>query len=182
MAKRIFDFVLALILLLLLSIPLLFLWIISSIDTKSNGFFIQERIGRFGKKFKIIKLRTIHFISKEISKTGFILRNYKIDEWPQLFNIIIGDMSFVGPRPDVPGYYDLLQGEDKMILELKPGLTGPAAIKYRDEETLLKQQPDPLYYNDTVIFPDKVKMNLDYYYTRSFFGDVKIILNTLIKK
>ena len=88
-------------------------------------------------------------------------------------------MSFVGPRPDIPGYYDLLQGENRKILTLKPGLTSEASIKYKDEEELLAQQENPLAYNDRIIFPDKVKMNLEYYHQRSFWGDLGIIFKTI---
>lgn len=109
-----------------------------------------------------------------ISRYGNFLRNSKFDELPQLLNILGGQMSFVGPRPDVPGYYDRLQGEARKLLELKPGLCSRAAIKYFNEESLLAQQPDALHYNDTVIFPDKVQMNLEYYYNRSFMEDLRI--------
>ena len=114
-----------------------------------------------------------------ISKLGAFLRNSKLDELPQLWNIVIGNMSFVGPRPDIAGYYDVLEGENRKILELKPGLTSLASIKYSKEELLLEQQENPLNYNDTVIFPDKVKMNLQYYYSNSVFIDVKIIWKTI---
>ena len=107
------------------------------------------------------------------------MRHSKLDELPQLWNIIIGNMSFVGPRPDIAGYYDLLQGENRKILELKPGLTSLASIKYAHEEYILAQQENPLGYNDTVIFPDKVKMNLEYYYSNSIYGDLKIIWKTV---
>ena len=109
------------------------------------------------------------------------LRKTKIDELPQLWNILIGDMSFVGPRPDITGYYDLLEGENRKILQLKPGLTSEASIKYANEEAIIAAQPDPLHYNDTVIFPDKVKMNLAYYYSNSVVGDIKIIWKTIFR-
>jgi len=144
--------------------------------------FTQQRIGQFGKEFKIYKLRTIQIRSKigtlQISKIGRFLRNYKLDELPQLVNVLKGDMSVVGPRPDVAGYYDLLKGENRKILELKPGLTSPASLKYYDEDKLLDMQEDPLYYNDNVLFPDKIKLNLDYYHHQSFLGDLKIIVDT----
>ena len=111
----------------------------------------------------------------KVTSIGKILRKTKIDELPQLINILKGDMSFVGPRPDVPGYYDVLKGEQRKVLVLKPGLTSLAAIKYRNEEQLLAQQVEPLLYNDTVIFPDKVNMNLDYLKKRSVGYDLKII-------
>ena len=176
--KRIFDIFLAVILLLILFLPLLLIWVLVSVDTQSNGFFFQKRIGQYGKKFTIVKFKTIHPISKVISPIGFFLRKTKLDELPQLWNVVKGEMSFVGPRPDIPGYYDKLESEERKILELKPGITSSASIKYRDEESILKNISNPLEYNDTIIFPDKVKMNLDYYYYRSFFGDLKIILQT----
>ena len=121
----------------------------------------------------------MHPATAKISSLGWFLRKSKIDELPQLWNVLKGDMSFVGPRPDVAGYYDLLQGEARKILELKPGITSEASIKYANEETLLEQQENPLEYNDIVIFPDKVRLNLNYYYNRSFFGDMVIIVKTV---
>lgn len=154
----------------------------ASVDVRNNGFFFQKRIGQYGKHFTIYKLQTIHPKTKQISKIGAFLRKTKIDELPQLFNILKGDMSFVGPRPDIPGYYDLLEGENHKILNLKPGITSEASIKYANEEYLLKEMPDPFEYNDKVLFPDKVKMNLEYYYKRSFWLDVKIILKTVFSR
>jgi lipopolysaccharide/colanic/teichoic acid biosynthesis glycosyltransferase len=148
---------------------------------KKNGFFFQKRIGQYGKEFTIIKIKTIHPVSNKISKWSSFLRKNKLDELPQLFNILIGEMSFVGPRPDVPGYYDTLEGEERQILLLKPGLTSEATIKYVKEEELLKKQKKPLHYNDTIIFPDKVKINLKYYYEQSFLLDLKILVRTIKK-
>ena len=117
---------------------------------------------------------------KTVTWFGRFLRKSKLDELPQLFNILKGDMSFVGPRPDLPGYYDLLEGENRKILELKPGLTSEASIKYRNEETILQNVSNPKQYNDEVLFPDKIKMNLDYYYKQNLLIDLKIILKTVI--
>ena len=114
-----------------------------------------------------------------VTPLGAFLRKYKIDELHELWNVLIGDMSFVGPRPDVPGYADKLQGENRRILELKPGITGPATLKYRNEEELLAMQPNPQTYNDEVIWPDKVRINLEYLRKHTFFGDIKTILQTL---
>lgn len=155
-------------------------YIITSVDTRSNGLFVQERVGQYGKVFKIFKLKTFHPLTQKISPIGNFLRKYKLDELPQLLNVLIGNMSLVGPRPDVPGYYDLLQGEDRKILELKPGITSLASIKYANEEQLLAAQIEPLKYNDEVLFPDKIKMNLDYYYHRSVWLDLKIIFKTFV--
>jgi lipopolysaccharide/colanic/teichoic acid biosynthesis glycosyltransferase len=179
MAKRIFDLLLFLVGLLAIGWLLLLFWIMASIDTRSNGLFIQERIGQWGKVFRIYKLKTMHPVTSKISRLGLLLRKTKIDELPQLWNVFKGEMSFVGPRPDVAGYYDLLQGEARKILELKPGITSAASLKYQNEEWLLAQQDDPLHYNDSVLFPDKVRMNLEYYYNRSFFGDIRIIWETV---
>ncbi len=182
MPKRLFDLFFAT-LGLLLTLPLLVvLYTIAAIDTQQNGIFSQKRIGQFGIPFTIYKIRTFgRSTEKPISTIGVLLRNSKLDELPQLWNILIGNMSFVGPRPDIAGYYDLLQGEDRKILELKPGITSLASIKYANEDVLLAQQEYPLVYNDTAIFPDKVKMNLTYYYNHSLFGDIEIIWKTLFR-
>lgn len=152
--------------------------------------FRQKRVGRHGSLFTLVKFRTmtpVHSGSSvsvagesRITPLGATLRKYKLDELPKLWNVLRGDMSFVGPRPDVPGYADKLSGADRAILELKPGITGPATLKYRNEEELLASQPDPCRYNDEVIFPDKVKINLSYLSNRSFMGDIRIIMRTLI--
>ncbi|MEG2243236.1 MAG: sugar transferase, partial [Muribaculaceae bacterium] len=116
-----------------------------------------------------------------ITPLGAKLRKYKIDELPELWNVLIGDMSFVGPRPDVPGYADKLQKEDRLVLKLRPGITGPASIKYANEEEILAYVENPQKYNDKVIFPDKVKINLNYYYNHTFGGDIKIIFETIFR-
>jgi lipopolysaccharide/colanic/teichoic acid biosynthesis glycosyltransferase len=159
-------------------LPVLVLTILlAAISTASSGIFTQTRIGQHSKPFTLYKLRTMK--NGEVTRIGKLLRKTKIDELPQLFNILKGDMSFVGPRPDVPGYYDQLQGEDRRVLLLKPGLTSLAAIKYRKEEELLAHQEHPLLYNDQVIFPDKVRMNLEYLNKKSVWYDIKIICLTI---
>ena len=115
-----------------------------------------------------------------ITPLGAKLRKYKLDELPELWNVLIGNMSFVGPRPDVPGYADKLEGESRLILKLKPGITGPASLKYRNEEELLAVQDDPIRYNDEVIFPDKVRINLNYLKYWNFGLDIKIIIYTIL--
>ncbi|ESU27275.1 sugar transferase [Flavobacterium limnosediminis JC2902] len=185
MGKRLFDIVFSLIVLPLLCWLLFLGWILAVADTGTSGFFLQKRVGRYGKLFTIIKLRTVRKSKvgvTSISKTGAFLRNSKIDELPQLINVLIGQMSIVGPRPDLPGYYDTLEGENRKILELRPGLTSEASIKYCDEEQLLNRKEQPLQYNDEVIFPDKVVLNLHYYYNRSFLGDILIIIRTVLCK
>ena len=112
---------------------------------------------------------------------GKWLRKTKLDVIFELVNVLKGEMSFVGPRPDVPGYADLLQGSDRNILELKPGITGPASLKYINEEEILAQVENPKQYNDEVIYPDKVKINLDYYHNSTFWGDIRIIFKTIFR-
>jgi len=179
MTKFIFDRVISFFALLFFIPILLIFVIISSIQTNSFGLFTQKRVGQYGKMFSIFKIKTIHPESGNISKWNALLRKFKLDELPQLINILIGNMSFVGPRPDIPGYYDQLDSAQQEVLKLKPGLTSEASLKYADEESLLRNKINPLEYNDKVIFPDKVKMNLDYYHKRNFLLDLKIIIRTL---
>lgn len=179
-SKRIFDFIFSILALFFFGWIILLCVFIATIDAQSFGIFTQERIGQYGKKFTIFKIKSMNDRLKTVTWFGRFLRKSKLDELPQLFNILKGDMSFVGPRPDLPGYYDLLEGENRKILELKPGLTSEASIKYRNEETLLQNVPNPKHYNDEVLFPDKIKMNLDYYYKQNLLIDLKIILKTVI--
>ena len=183
MTKRLFDIFFSMIGLVLSSGFIVLFYILATLDTRQNGLFSQQRIGQFGKPFTIYKLRTYGLSTeKPVSRFGAFLRNSKLDELPQLWNVFLGNMSFVGPRPDIAGYYDVLEGENRKILELKPGLTSLASIKYANEDGLLAQQENPLVYNDTVVFPDKVKMNLAYYYNHSLFGDIGIIWKTLFRR
>lgn len=154
-----------------------------------NVLFKQKRVGQNGNLFTMVKFRTMvvnHSGSSvsvagesRITPLGKTLRKYKLDELPELWNVLKGDMSFVGPRPDVPGYADKLEGDNKRILELKPGITGPASLKYRNEEEILAKQEKPQEYNDNIIYPDKIKINLYYLDHYSFFTDLKIILCTV---
>ena len=186
-SKQIFDYCLGIILLLILIIPIIIIWILCTIDTKQNGFFLQNRIGKHGKTFLIFKFRTISGNTNStittnkmnISKFGNLLRNSSIDEIPQLINILNGTMSFVGPRPDVEGYADKLLGEDKIILNVKPGITGPAQLKYKNEEILLNNSEDPKLLNDSFLWPDKVIINKEYVKNMSFFNDLKYIFKTI---
>ena len=186
--KRIFDISLALIGLALTAPVILIAWIIASFETKSNGFFLQKRVGQNGKLFTIIKIKTMYSNKgstvttandKRITKSGRLFRKYKIDELPQLINVLKGDMSFVGPRPDVPGYADELKGEDRIILSIKPGITGPATLKYKNEEEILAKVKDPVKYNNEVIWPDKVRINKEYIKNWSLKKDIEYILKTL---
>jgi lipopolysaccharide/colanic/teichoic acid biosynthesis glycosyltransferase len=152
--------------------------------------FRQQRVGKDGKLFSIYKFRTMHSNQQgssvsvagqdRITPIGAVLRKYKLDELPELWNVLVGDMSFVGPRPDVPGYADKLTGEGREILTLRPGITGPATLKYRNEEVMLTKVDNPEKYNDEVIFPDKVRINLYYVRNYSFIDDIKIILITIL--
>ena len=179
--KNIFDKLLGITLLVFLFPILLISFILASVDTSSFGIFTQERIGQWGKPFVIFKLKTMHPKTRKISRIGAFLRKTKLDELPQLLNILLGDMSFVGPRPDIAGYYDQLQGDDRRVLALKPGLTSEASLKYSNEEYLLAQQENPLQYNDEIIFPDKIKMNINYLENHNFLLDLKIITQTILK-
>ena len=152
---------------------------ITAIDTQSNGFFSQKRIGQYGKSFLIYKLRTLHPKTNKTSFWGRMLRKTKLDELPQLLNILKGQMTFVGPRPDVAGYADKLEGADRIILNLKPGITGLASLKYRNEEQILSQQTNPQLYNDEVIWPDKVRINKWYVQNRTISMDLQILFYTL---
>lgn len=190
--KHLFDKIAALFGIILLSPFMLIIFVIHKIVmTKGRFIFKQERIGQHGKKFYIYKIRTMTendgnvFVTtandERVLPFGRWLRKTKIDEIVELVNVLKGEMSFVGPRPDVPGYADLLQGSDRKILELKPGITGPASLKYINEEEILAQVENPKQYNDEVIFPDKVKINLEYYHNRTFWGDIKIIFKTIFR-
>lgn len=181
-------------------IGLLFLWPIFLIvglliRLKMPGgpvFFTQKRVGQYGRLFTMHKFRSMtvsHGGSSvsvageaRITPLGAVLRKYKLDELPELWDVLVGNMSFVGPRPDVPGYADLLKGEERRILELRPGITGPASLKYRDEEELLAKVENPVEYNDKVIFPDKVRINLYYLDHYSFIKDIQMIFCTVLGK
>ena len=190
-AKWLFDRLMALIGLLLLWPLLLIVAILIKIKMPGGPvIFSQKRVGRNGKLFTMRKVRsmTVHHSGSSVSVAGESritplgakLRHYKLDELPELWNVLIGDMSFVGPRPDVPGYADRLTGRDREILKLRPGITGPASLKYRNEEEILAAQPNPQQYNDQVIFPDKVRINLYYLTHYSFIRDIQMIICTVL--
>ena len=191
--KYIFDRTMALTGLLFLWPVLLIVTILIRIKMPDGSpFFCQQRVGKDGKLFTMYKFRSmsVHHNGSTVSVAGenritpigAILRRYKIDELPELWNVLIADMSFVGPRPDVPGYADLLQGDDRIVLTLRPGITGPASLKYRDEEELLSTMEDPIRYNDEVIYPDKVRINRYYATHYSFIDDLKMIFCTVLGK
>jgi lipopolysaccharide/colanic/teichoic acid biosynthesis glycosyltransferase len=187
--KRIFDFIFSIVLLTILLIPLLLFIIIAAIDTRTSGIFKQERVGQHGMIFNIYKIRTLKneqhklgSLDKSATRFGKLLRAYKLDELPQLFNVLFGDMSFVGPRPDIKGFADKLEGVDRIILDIKPGVTGPATIKYRDEEAILALQDDPENYNRTIIWKDKVEINKMYIKNWSFYLDLKYIFKSIVNQ
>ena len=190
--KRLFDLTASLIGLIVLFPVFIIVSVLVKTSSAGPVFFMQQRIGRRGRVFKMIKFRSMKVIQSSdstisvkgdlrITKFGAFLRKYKIDEIPELFNVLRGDMSIVGPRPDVSGYADKLEGEDVLILELLPGITGPASLKYANEEDILVLQEDPVKYNDDVIYPDKVKLNLDYYHNNNLWIDIKIIFATIFR-
>ena len=203
--KWIFDRLVAL-------IGLLFLWpvllvVAIMIKVKMPGgpvFFVQKRVGRGGKLFSCHKFRTMTINhngstvsvagDSRITSFGATLRHYKLDELPELWDVLIGNMSFVGPRPDVPGYADKLQGDDRDVLKLRPGITGPATLKYRLEDEMILEyvvkkqtngdtrsiQEIAIEYNDKVNYPDKVRLNCYYYRHYSFWKDIEIIFATIL--
>lgn len=190
MSKKFFDTCFAFSALLLMLPVLIVIYILIWISIPGvSPIFSQKRVGLNGNLFTMYKFRTMiwsdssNTISVQgdsrITPLGRFLRKYKLDEIPSLVNVLLGNMSIVGPRPDVPGYADKLEGENRKILKLRPGITGPASIKYANEEYLLSKVVDPQNYNDTVIYPDKVKINLKYYYENSIWGDLKIIYKTI---
>ena len=190
MIKRLFDIILSFVGIIILIPVFIIVSILIKIDSPGPVFFLQERVGLNGKLFKIIKFRSMKINhnnsltvtienDKRITRIGKKIRKYKIDEIPELINVFVGDMSFVGPRPDVPGYADLLKGENRNILKLRPGITSRATIKYANEEMILLNEDDPIAYNNNIIFPDKVKMNLNYYNNNNIWIDIKIIFATL---
>ena len=192
MLKRSFDLCFSVLGLLVTWWIVCFAWLAASLDTKSNGFFIQARVGRDGRIFQVVKIKTMRprlgtttTVTQRgdprITRLGAFLRKSKIDELPQLWNVLRGDMSFVGPRPDVPGYADHLRGPERALLCVRPGITSPATIFYRNEEALLAEQPNPEEYNRSVIWPNKVRMNLEYIANWSLKWDVQLILKTVFE-
>lgn len=188
--KRAFDLIAAVLGLALTWWIIILAILIATVSTRSFGLFTQKRIGRHGQPFMVLKVKTmrsIHGVTTSVTtssdvrltKAGKIMRRLKIDELPQLINVLFGQMSFVGPRPDVPGWADKLQGKDREILSLRPGITGPATLEFRDEESLLATVTDPEAYNQNVIFPRKVALNLSYACNMTFKDDVGYILETI---
>ena len=205
MLKWIFDRAVAL-------LGLLFLWpvlvaVAILVKIKMPGgpvFFVQDRVGKDGRIFRCHKFRTMRVKhngssvsvagDSRITPLGAVLRHYKLDELPELWDVLVGNMSFVGPRPDVPGYADKLTGDDRDVLKLRPGITGPATLKYRLEDEMISEyvasrqtegdtrlmQEIATEYNDTVIYPDKVHLNCYYYRHYSFLKDIEMIFATVL--
>lgn len=173
----------------LLAVPILILVIIATISTKKRGLYTQERIGQHAVSFTIYKIRSMidlqsdnHITIKtdnRITKFGQIIRKYNLDELPQIYNVLIGTMSFVGPRPDVKGYADKLQGDDRIILNIKPGITGSATLHFKNEEEILATKKDAKKYNDEILWKEKVAINKEYIKNWSLSNDIKYIIKTI---
>ena len=193
MAKRLFDIVSSGIGLLCLAPVFVVMAIWIKLDSRGPVFYRQTRVGRYGRDFRIFKFRSMRVGSDKgrqitvrerdprITRSGYFIRRYKIDELPQLINVFLGDMSVVGPRPEVRKYVDLYSEEQRKVFQVRPGITDLASIKYRNENELLSQVDDPDTYYIDVIMPDKLAINLEYIRHQSFMGDIKIIFNTLFK-
>ncbi|HPJ57169.1 MAG TPA: sugar transferase [Kiritimatiellia bacterium] len=188
--KRAFDFVASFSGLVLLSPVMLAVAAAVRLSSPGPVLYVQNRVGRQGRLFRCAKFRTMRVgadaggsvttaTDSRITPVGQFLRRWKLDELPQLWNVLTGRMSFVGPRPDVPGYADRLHGEDRRILDLRPGITGPATLLFREEERLLALAKDPKAFNDEVIFPEKVRINREYLEAASFWRDIGYILATV---
>jgi len=193
--KRLIDFLFSFLGLVILFPVFIFIAVGIKISDGSPIIFKQTRIGKYGRKFKIFKFRTmVHNAEKlyggsistlndhRITRFGSFLRKWKLDELPSLYNVFIGDMSLVGPRPDVPGYADRLEGDNKRIMSVLPGITGPATLKYANEEYLLEGEKDPKKYHVEVIYPDKIRINLNYIDNWSLWLDIKIIFKTIFRR
>lgn len=188
--KRLFDVIVAFLALLFLVLPISLIALSISLTSGLPIFFTQKRVGRYGKIFYIKKFRTMVVRSEEdsvitvardkrVTPLGVYLRRWKLDELPQFWNVLVGDMSLIGPRPDVPGYADQLQGNEARLLYLRPGITGPATLIYKNEAEIMAQVSDPLEYKNKVIFPDKVRINLEYLDTCSLSKDFYYIWQTV---
>lgn len=192
LSKEIFDKIVSAVSLILCLPLMIILGFLVKATSRGPIIFKQQRVGKDRKMFSIYKFRTMYHESPKqvvsvkgdprITLIGGFLRKWKFDELPELWNIFIGDMSFVGPRPYVPHLAEKLLGEDVRILRLKPGMTGPATLKYINEEEILSKVDDPVKFNNEVIFPDKVKINLEYLDNWNFKGDIRIIWHTLLRK
>lgn len=191
--KRVCDFILSLIGIIVLSPIFIIVSIAIKLDSKGKILFLQKRVGRYGKEFNIYKFRTMvsdaERLGKQITvgndnritKVGAFLRKYKIDELPQLFNVLKGDMSLVGPRPEVPKYVKLYSEEQKKVLNVRPGITDMASLRYKDENEILGKVDNPEEYYINVIMKDKLKLNLEYIEKSNIFFDLYLIIKTVLK-
>lgn len=189
--KRLFDITASFFGILILSPLLIFIGLWVGLSSKGGVFYKQIRVGKNNKDFKLYKFRSMRVNSDKqglltvgskdsrITKAGYFIRKYKIDELPQLFNVLKGDMSFVGPRPEVRRYVDLYSEEQMKVLSVRPGITDPASIKYRNENDILSSESNPEEYYIQHIMPDKLKINIDYINNRTFIKDIKIIFQTI---
>ncbi|MBO5839089.1 MAG: sugar transferase [Bacteroidales bacterium] len=189
--KRLFDVVCSFFGLLVLSPLFVFLSLWVGLGSKGGVFYKQKRVGRFNKDFTLYKFRsmrvgadkkgllTIGGKDSRVTKAGFFIRKYKLDELPQLLNVLKGDMSFVGPRPEVRKYVDMYTERHLKVLDVRPGITDLASIKYRNENDLLATADNPEQYYIDVVMQDKLALNLQYIETRTFFGDIKLIFRTI---
>lgn len=189
--KRLFDITASFFGIIILSPLLIFIGLWIGLSSKGGVFYKQIRVGKNNKDFKLYKFRSMRVNSDKqglltvgskdsrITKAGYFIRKYKIDELPQLFNVLKGDMSFVGPRPEVRRYVDLYSKEQMKVLSVRPGITDPASIKYRNENDILSSASNPEEYYIQHIMPDKLKINIDYINTQTFIKDIKIIFQTI---
>jgi lipopolysaccharide/colanic/teichoic acid biosynthesis glycosyltransferase len=189
--KRLFDIIASFFGIIILSPLLIFIGLWVGLSSKGGVFYKQIRVGKNNKDFKLYKFRSMRVNSDKqglltvgskdsrITKAGYFIRKYKIDELPQLFNVLKGDMSFVGPRPEVRRYVDLYSKEQMKVLSVRPGITDPASIKYRNENDILSSASNPEEYYIQHIMPDKLKINIDYINKRTFVKDIKIIFQTI---
>ncbi len=188
--KRVFDFFISLLALSIFSPICIATIVVLYLQNKGKPFFFQERPGLQQKPFKIIKFKTMtderdaqgNLLPdvERITKFGGVVRKFSVDELPQLINVLKGEMSLVGPRPDLPGYADQLEGDDRLILKVRPGITGPATLKYKNEDQILRNKNNPQQYNDEVIWPDKVAINKEYILNWTFLKDLKYIYKSVI--
>jgi lipopolysaccharide/colanic/teichoic acid biosynthesis glycosyltransferase len=188
--KRIFDLLGSIFGIIIFFFPVVIIIVLIKLSLRGPVFYTQRRIGKNGRPFSMVKFCTMYAGEEDpgtittstdsrITLLGRFLRRFKLDEIPQLVNILIGEMSFVGPRPDVAGYADVLTGDDRIILSVLPGITGPATLLFRFEEQILSTVDDPLLLNDSIIWPYKVKLNKIYVETWNMWRDVKCILVTV---
>ncbi|MBR1626964.1 MAG: sugar transferase [Bacteroidales bacterium] len=189
--KRIFDIVFSFFGLIVLSPIFLIISIAVGLTSKGGVFYKQKRVGRNNSDFTLYKFRsmtagadkgsliTIGGHDSRITKVGYFIRKYKLDELPQLINVLKGDMSFVGPRPEVRYYVNMYNDEQRKVLNVRPGITDPASIAYRNENELLEKQDNPKQYYIDVVMPDKLRINLEYIRNRTFFTDIKVIFQTI---